>query len=117
MPRKQIAHTTNDPTIDFTPLVIDGESYRLAFSFNSICLAERATGLNLLHAIQTQSLDSNQFRAIFFAALAVAHPSMTVEKAGNIIGFDTISLITEKISACWTASMAPAKKEESAEAE
>lgn len=117
MPRKQIAHTSDDPTIDYTELRVNDKTYFLAFSFNSICMAERATGLNLLHAIQVQSLNALEFRAVFFAALSVAHPSITLEKTGDMITFDTLPMITTAISKAWTSSMSEPKKDEPTQAE
>jgi hypothetical protein len=112
--KKSVAGTASDPTIKFATVEIDGDKYKLAYSFNAIAEAEAMAGCNLLQGMQTlQDLSATQLRGLFYAALSVARPSMTIEEAGKLLRFDTMPAITNAIADAYILSMP--KKEEPAE--
>jgi hypothetical protein len=110
MPKKSVASTALDPTIQFATLTIDGELYKLVYSFNAIAKAEGVTGCNLLNGLLSlESLSAVHLIGLLYAALSVAHPDMTVEKAGELVRLDTISSITQALAEAYALSM-PQKK-------
>src|ERR1700727_1226726 len=92
MAKKSVAGTVGDPTIVFTPLVIDDHKYQLAFSFNAIAEAESKAGCNLLRGIKDYNdLSVTQLRGLLYAALTVSLPDITLEEAGNLLRLDTMN--------------------------
>ena len=103
---KSVAGTASDPVIAFAKLTLDDKDYRLAYSFNSIALAERYAGCNLLMGLENlRDLSAEQLRGLFYAALQVAHPEITLQKAGEMIFLDTIAPITAALAEAYTLSM------------
>jgi|ERR1700722_837381 len=87
--RRTVAGTGVDPTIQFAKLTLPSGEYKLAYSFNSIAEAERVASCNLLEGLENLgALTALQFRGLFYAALSIAHPGMTIERAGDLIGLD-----------------------------
>lgn len=106
MPKRSVAGTALDPTIQFAKLEIDGKAYKLAYSFNAIALAETAAGCNLLGGLENLgALTALQFRGLLYAALSVAQPKMTIEEAGNLIRLDTKGAIANALAEAYQFSM------------
>ena len=111
MPKRSVAGTAADPLIQFSTLEINGETYRLAYSFNAIALAESVAGCNLLEGLRNLSnLSASQLRGLFYAALSVANPKITLEEAGALIAVDGTVQITDAVVEAYILSM-PKKKE------
>lgn len=109
--KRSVAGSAIDPTIEFAKLVVDEKEYRLAYSFNSIALAEAHAGCNLLRGLESLTdLSAVQLRGLLYAALTVAHPELTIADAGNLIRLDTIGPITTALAEAYTLSMPSAKK-------
>lgn len=90
MGRRNVSGTVADPTIRFSKLEIAGQSYRLAYSFNAVAEAEHVAKCNLLEGLENlEGLTALQFRGLLYAALSVAHPDITIEQAGCLVGVDT----------------------------
>jgi hypothetical protein len=105
-----------DPTILFSTLKVDEKEYKLAYSFNAIAVAERTAGCNLLSGLENLSdLSALQLRGLLFAALSIAHPTITIEGAGRMIRLDTIAPITTSLAEAYQLSM-PEKKADPTEA-
>jgi hypothetical protein len=68
-----------NPTQPRAPIELDGQTYNLAFDFHAICEAERVAGVNLLHAIEFDGLNAQQFRGLLYAALLKFQPSTTLQ--------------------------------------
>jgi hypothetical protein len=67
---------------------LEGRSVRLRFSINTFCDLEDNTGLSL-NEIFDRLKDSPRLsfiRQCYFVALAEADPTMTIKKAGDLIG-------------------------------
>jgi hypothetical protein len=88
MAKKSVAGTPADPTVQFTPVVIAGQTYQLAYKFNALAEAERLTGCNLLQGMGgliLGGMTALQFRAMLYAGLQKAYPETTLEQAGDLI--------------------------------
>jgi len=111
MSKRSVAGTKDDPTIQFAPLTLDGKSYKLCYSFNSIAIAESVAGCNLLRGMEKLTdLTALQFRGLLYAALTVAHPDLSVEDAGNLIRFDTYAPIMDALGEAYRLSLPDSKK-------
>jgi len=111
MPKRTVAGTAADPLIQFSTLEINGETYKLAYSFNAIAIAESVSGANLLEGLRNlTNLTASQLRGLFYAALSVADPKITIEQAGALIAVDATHSITDAIVEAYILSM-PKKKE------
>lgn len=118
MAKKSVAGTVDDPTIHFSELVVDGETYRLAYSFNSIALAEREAGCNLLAGLEgLGNLSAIQLRGLLWAAMKVAAPDIPIERAAALIRLDTMQSVTEALAKAYNLSMPEKKAEDPSEAE
>jgi hypothetical protein len=118
MPKRSVAGTAADPTIQFAKLELDGETYKLAYSFNAIALAESVSGCNLLEGLRNLSnLSAGQLRGLFYAALSVADPKITIEQAGALIAVDATHSITDAIVEAYILSMPKKKEQDPPEAE
>lgn len=103
--KKTVAGTAADPTINFTEVEIDGNTYHLAFDFNSIATAEAATGLNLLQTFAIGRLSASELRAVFYACAMKAHPELTLEDVGSLMRPTNLAKIIKFTVAAWTGSM------------
>ena len=107
MAKKSVAGTVADPAVRFATLKIGEKEYKLAFDFNAIAEAERVCGVNLLAGGLTFNPppSANQFRGLFYAALSVADPEVTVEAAGRLITFQSLGPITRALMDAYGVSM------------
>jgi hypothetical protein len=110
---KTVAGTAADPVVRYTPLEIDGSTYRLAYDFNAIAQVEQSQGVNLLKNFMVSELNASSLRGILYAGLLKAHPEMTMEDAGRLIHPRNINSILETVVRAYEASM-PEKKEAAA---
>jgi hypothetical protein len=103
---RKVANTKDDPTVPFVTLALKGTDYKLAYSFNALALAERATGLNMFRGLDLQALNALQLRAMLWASLLKAQPKMTLEDAGDLLSSPLdCNLALTAIADAWTASM------------
>jgi len=115
---RTVAGSRKDPTIQFATLTLDGQEYKLAYSFNAIAEAENRAGCNLLSGLQDlRDLNAQQLRGLLYAALSVAHPKITVEEAGDMIRLTTITTITDALAAAYILSLPEKKKSDPPEAD
>jgi hypothetical protein len=106
MAKKTVSGTTDDPTIQFATLELDGEKFKLAYDFNAIALAESVAGCNLFDGLQSlRDLNARQLRGLFYAALLKAQPAMTIDRAGAMVKLHTINPITDAIGTAYRLSM------------
>ena len=93
-----------DPTLPRVPLVLNGKTYYLHFSFNAIATAEELTGLNILDSMDLQNLNAIKYRALLYSTLLQEDPSITLERVGNMISLATLPAITVALVHEWTGS-------------
>lgn len=65
----------------------DEQVYTLVYDFNKLCDIETETGINALRFIGGE-VNATQTRAILYGCLKTAHPAVTLEEAGDLLGFD-----------------------------
>ena len=112
MPKKTVAGTRADPTIRFADLMLDGTVYQLAYDFNSIALAEKIAGINLLEGLRNLAqVSAQQFRGLFYGARLKAQPEITLEQAGGLIRLDTLLAIEAGIAQAYANSIMEKKEE------
>lgn len=103
---KTVANTKDDPTVPYVTLTLKGNDYKLAYSFNALALAEKATGLNMFQGLNLQALNVLQLRAMLWASLLKAQPEMTLEDAGDLLSSPVdCNIALTAIANAWTASM------------
>jgi hypothetical protein len=114
MPKKSVAGSHADPTIQFSTLTIDDQKFSLCFSFNAIALGEHAAGCNLLNGLLNlqSGMSALELRGLLYAAMTVAKPDTTIEDAGKLIRLDTIGPVTMALAEAYSLSL-PKKSVES----
>lgn len=104
--------TPPTPVMQFADLTVDGETYKLVYDYNAIAEAEAVTRTNLLTGLENLTeLTAAQLRGLLYAALAVAHPDITVRNAGKMIRLDTLPTITKALATAYNLSMPEPKSE------
>lgn len=104
--RRSVSSTIADPIIKFAQLAIDGQTYQLAYSFNSIAVAEQVGGFNLLAGLENlKELTAGQLRGLLYAALILAQPDVTIEQAASLIRLDTLTAVTAALVEAYSLSM------------
>jgi hypothetical protein len=70
-------------------LVCGAGIYRLTLTYSFIARAEALAGCNMLAGLDNlHNLSALQFRGLLFCASHVAHPQLTVDDVGGLIGLD-----------------------------
>jgi len=106
-----------DPTIRFEFLTLNGVEYKLCYTFNALAEAEAQTGGNVLQCFgKLNNLSAIELRSLFHAALLTAHPEITAEHAGALIGFNDLPKVVAAIAKAFELSMPDEKKRHEAEA-
>ena len=110
---------THNPTVRFANITIDETEYKLAFSFGALAKAEKQTGCNLLSGMVSASnvLDTgfpgaSVLLGMFWAALSVANPDMTLDDAGALITADNVAKVWEVVQEAQALSSKEYKPEE-----
>jgi hypothetical protein len=104
--KKTVANTVVDPTIRFATIELGEESFKLAYSFNSIAECEAKTGVNLLEGLNDlNNINAAMLRGLLWSAMIVAQPDTTIEDAGNLITFKNKQTIYNGIVNAYLLSM------------
>ena len=108
----KITGTALDPNIRFADLIVDDQTYKLAYSFKSMRIAEPMTGINMLQGLLSlySGISATQLGALFFASLIIAQPDITLDQAFDLIRPDTLLDVLAKITEAYELSKPPAKK-------
>jgi len=106
-----------DPTLPKIPLVLDGETYHLCFTFGALALAEaklRAVGVqaNLLKALDLSSLDASHFVPLLYAAMITERPDIKFDKVASLVTFSNLGDIFTAITLAYGESLAEPKKDD-----
>ncbi len=97
-----------DPTLPDVTLILGGRERTLCFDFNAICVASKATGLNLLKSIVSE-LDPQALRGLLWAALLRDEPTLTIDEVGAMIRVPSIPGIRDALMQTWFASVGDGK--------
>lgn len=93
-----------DPTLPDVELTLGGKAYHLAFDFNAIVMAEKATGTNLLSALVTD-INATNLRGLLWAALLKENPKLTIDEVGAMITPAKMGTINNAIVTAWFGSV------------
>jgi hypothetical protein len=122
--KKQIRRSeiVSNPTQPDVAIEIDGEEFRLCFDFRALAIAKaklKAAGVevNLLRAIDFNSLDVDTLPALFFGAALRYQPELTWQRAVALVNMRTaVGIFTGLASAYASAMMEPGKNPQPAAA-
>lgn len=93
-----------DPTLPDVSLVIGGRERHLCFDLNAICIAEKATGVNLLKAAVSE-VDATSIRGLLYAALLRDDPTLKLDEVGSWITMSNLPHVHKAIVTAWFASI------------
>lgn len=93
-----------DPTLPDVTLILGGVQRHLVFDFNAIVLAEKHTGVNLLHAIVTD-INATNLRGLLWASLLKESPKLTIEEVGSMVNPRNMSTIHSALITAWFGSV------------
>jgi hypothetical protein len=93
----------SDPTLPDVELILGGKIYHLAYDFNAIVQAEKATGVNLLSSVVGE-ITASSLRGLLWASLLKDQPDITLEQAGKLIKPHNIGTVREAIVTAWFGS-------------
>jgi hypothetical protein len=93
-----------DPTLPDVELVLGGETFALAYDFNAVCQAEKATGINLLSSVVGE-ITASSLRGLLWASVLKDRPDITIDEVGALIRPTNIATIREAVVSCWFGSV------------
>ena len=120
MSKKKVAgNPALDATLPYVVLELDGESYRLAFDYAALSVAERKLAdigvqVNMLDALDLRSIGAERLPIVLYASLVKAQPDMTFEDVKHLVTMRTYALIFEKVVEAFVASMKETPKDQKA---
>jgi hypothetical protein len=105
-----------DPTMPKVELKLADKQYFLCFTYGSLIKAEaelRKLGVkvNMLKALDFETLDATTLSAVLYAAILTHDPSITPESVSSLITFKDIGKIRESLLYAFVASLAEPEEE------
>lgn len=100
-----------DATLPDVSIVIGGVERHLAYDYNAIVLAEKATGVNLLKAIVGE-INATNLRGLLWAALVRETPKLTLDEVGSWITPRNVGTIHQALITAWFGSIDEADDKE-----
>jgi hypothetical protein len=106
-----------DPTLPRVELVVNGESYFLAFTFRALALAQKHLRLigydcNLLQALDLRYMDAEKFIPLLYAGLLMHQPAIEIDAVADLVTLDNYGEIYQKIVDAYVASVAKPSDED-----
>lgn len=100
-----------DPTLPKVELKLGKKTYFLCFTYAALIQAEaelRKLGVkvNMLKALDFETLDATTLSSLLYAAILTHDPSITPEAAATLISFKNIGKIRESLLYAFVASLA-----------
>jgi len=96
-----------DPTLPFTEIEILGKTYKMCFTFRAILKGDaglRRQGVDSRLLWTMPSLSFENVPIVLAAALATFHPELSFEDVVDLLDWDTIFEVRDKIADGWLAS-------------
>jgi hypothetical protein len=98
----------------------DGQTYFLCFTFRALAIAEAAIkktepDFNIL--LSLGKFDANNTVALLYAALVTHKPELTLEKVYDLVPFEQMYSIPEKLVEAYTLSTRSADSKEGSKAD
>jgi hypothetical protein len=93
-----------DPTLPFTEIEILGKTYKMCFTFRALAkadarLREQGVASNLLRMLPNMTFET--IPIVLAAGLATFHPKLTFEDVVDLIDYDTVWTIRDKMIDAW----------------
>lgn len=109
---KAVPVAISDPALPFTPIKINGKTYKMVFTFGALALAEekliaKGFDVNLLVAMIRRTFSTT--RTLFAASLYAYHPEVDFSEAQDWVTQDNIVEILIAIDKSWNKSMPDAE--------
>lgn len=108
-----------DPTVPFTPIDINGVTYKMCFDIRSLILAERKLNEavrvgdpKIDIAVTFRELNLENTCILFAASLQRFHPEISFDDALNLITMPVVSRVTNAVVAAWVAALPQPDPEE-----
>lgn len=106
-----------DPNVANVEVTIDGQTYKLAFTFGALATAEsllRKAGhvVNLLKALDFNSLGASDIVPLLYAAMLHFQPKTTVEDVTSMVSFQNLGDIIQGLRDAFIACMAVTEKKD-----
>ena len=100
-----------DPTLPDVSLILGGVERHLAYDFNAIVQAEKATGVNLLQA-ELREITATQLGGLLWAALLKEAPKLKLAEVQSWINPRNAYVIRQSLIAAWYGSIPEADDED-----
>jgi hypothetical protein len=101
--------TALDPTVNYVEVKLEGKTWKLAYDFHALALAEQLTGQPLVEALYLQGITMRQLQGLFLAAALKAQPKTTPEEVVALMSnLRNMMAIQKAVADAWVASMPPA---------
>lgn len=110
MNQETVAGTPADPTVRYTKLELDGETYHLCFDFDAVAKAEEMTGMGLLFGVDWSMITAPRMRAMLCACMLKAHPKTKPQDLTKYIVHKNLLKIQTALVDAWVNST-PDEKE------
>lgn len=97
-----------DPSLPFAEITILGETYKMCFQFRALAKAEaglrkQGVAANLLWQMPTLTFEN--IPIVFAAALGTFHPELKFEEVVDLLDYDTVFEVRDKVLDAWVAAM------------
>lgn len=97
-----------DPTLPFTSIEIDGETYKMCFDHGALAVAEEALmerGFDANLMFRCPPFTFSSIRILFAASLLAYQPDTDFEKAKSLITFRNKAQVMAGVIAAWNISV------------
>lgn len=113
MPKLKIADkAATDPALPKVPLVLNGKTYHLVFTFAALRIAERefakmGTPINIFQQFDFDNMSAEKMTALLYAAIVTDSPELTIADVPSLITMRDIPAIREAVAVAFTLSITP----------
>ena len=114
---KKKLQQTIDPTLPYTEIEILGKTYKMCMTFRALAradarLREQGVASDLVRMLPNMTFES--IPIVLAASLATFHPELTFEDVVELIDYDTVWSVRDKIFEAWVAAFPKRAKEDGA---
>ena len=105
-----------DPTLPKVSVTLDGTVHYLVFTFGALALAEaelrkQGVSVNMLQALDFDTLDATRFVPLLYAALITHDPAITPEKVAKLVTIRNYPALYQALGEAFIASLAEPDKD------
>jgi hypothetical protein len=97
-----------DPTLPYTEIVIDGETYKMCFTYSALAAAEDALlakghQVNILLPMLRRTFSS--LRVLFAVSLYTYHPELDYEETQDWVTYENLLHVIDAVDKTWKQSL------------